>query len=346
MAEHRTPPEFPDAARLQQMAAKMRAAETQGLSEAEIRDREQRKERRRKENVAVLEDTLEILDKGGYTTDGRDIRLQFTPEQLREVQVFLPEDLDSLRQQAAESSPEREDAQSSRCVFGCENTDTLVLARNVYLQGKQAGETAPGVLVLNLASATRPGGQTRKGASAQEEDLCRRTSLLLSLESEPARAYYAYNQERKSLLGSDAILLSPYVEVLKDASARTLEDPFPISVLSCAAPMVRLGLEGLSQKEYETMLYHRIEGMFLVAASQHYRHLVLGAFGCGVYGNDAATVSEQFDRVIRNFTYAGQSSRQLFDSIHFAVLCRPGKEYNYKEFCRRFAPVSREESGV
>ncbi|MCD7843758.1 MAG: TIGR02452 family protein, partial [Clostridiales bacterium] len=82
----------------------------------------------------------------------------------------------------------------------------------------------------------------------------------------------------------------------------------------------------------------RIQGMLLVAASQGYRHLILGAFGCGVYGNDAALVSDLFARAIREFTYAGKGSGQLFDSIQFAVLCRPGKDYNYREFCRNFSP--------
>ncbi|MCC8064738.1 MAG: TIGR02452 family protein, partial [Clostridiales bacterium] len=176
------------------------------------------------------------------------------------------------------------------------------------------------------------------GASAQEEDLCRRTSLLLSLESEDAKRYYDYNNARKTRMGSDGVLLSPNVEVIKDTSSEALAQPFPISVMSCAAPMVRLGLEGMSQQEYEEMLYKRIRGMLLVAASQGYRHLILGAFGCGVYGNDAALVSDLFARAIRDFTYSGKGSGQLFASIQFAVLCRPGKDYNYKEFCRNFSP--------
>lgn len=191
--------------------------------------------------------------------------------------------------------------------------------------------------MLNLASATRPGGQTRNGASAQEEDLCRRTSLLLSLESEGAKRYYDYNNARKTRMGSDGVLLSPNVEVIKDASSEALVQPFPISIMSCAAPMVRLGLEGMSRQEYEGMLYKRIQGMLLVAASQGYRHLILGAFGCGVYGNDAALVSDLFARAIKDFTFAGMGSGQLFASIQFAVLCRPGKDYNYREFCRNFS---------
>ncbi|MCD7906190.1 MAG: TIGR02452 family protein [Clostridium sp.] len=333
MAEQETNKALSEEDRLKQMAAQMRAREYQGLSEEEIQERERQKEMRKKKNIAILEDTLAILEQGGYAKDGRDVHLTFSPEQLREIQVYLPEQLASL----TDTEREKPQAQSASCTFACENEDALVLAQKQYQALKNAGEPTPKVLVLNLASATRPGGQTRNGASAQEEDLCRRTSLLLSLESEGAKRYYDYNNARKTRMGSDGVLLSPNVEVVKDASSETLSEPFPISVMSCAAPMVRLGLEGMSQQEYEEMLYRRIQGMLLVAASQGYRHLILGAFGCGVYGNDAALVSDLFARAIRDSTFAGKGSGQFFDSIQFAVLCRPGKDYNYREFRRNFS---------
>ncbi len=223
-----------------------------------------------------------------------------------------------------------------RCLFSYENTDALALVGRKYQNLRQSGDKAPGILVLNLASATQPGGRTRQGANAQEEDLCRRSSLLLSLESEGAQKYYNYNNSRKTRMGSDAVILSPNVEVLKDTASELFSDPFRISVISCAAPMIRLGFEGMTPQEYEMMLYQRIQGMLLVAASRGYRHLILGAFGCGVYGNDAATVSDLFYRAIQNLSYAGVGSARLFDSIDFAVLCRSDKDYNYVEFCRNF----------
>ncbi|MCD8147329.1 MAG: TIGR02452 family protein [Clostridiales bacterium] len=333
MAEQETNKALSEEERLKQMAAQMRAREYQGLSEEEIQERERQKEMRRKKNITILEDTLAILEQGGYAKDGRDVHFTFSPEQLREIQVFLPDELASL------TAAEREEpqTQSVSCTFACENEDALVLAQKQYQTLKNAGRPVPKILVLNLASATRPGGQTRNGASAQEEDLCRRTSLLLSLESEGAKRYYDYNNARKTRMGSDGVLLSPNVEVVKDALSETLSEPFPISVMSCAAPMVRLGLEGMSQQEYEEMLYRRIRGMLLVAASQDYRHLILGAFGCGVYGNDAALVSDLFARAIRDFTFAGRGSDKLFDTIQFAVLCRPEKDYNYRAFRRNFS---------
>ncbi|MBQ5795100.1 MAG: DUF2263 domain-containing protein, partial [Kiritimatiellae bacterium] len=44
-----------------------------------------------------------------------------------------------------------------------------------------------------------------RGAKAQEEDLCRKSSLLLSLESKTAEAYYNYNRSLNTCMGSDAL---------------------------------------------------------------------------------------------------------------------------------------------
>ncbi|MCC8041933.1 MAG: TIGR02452 family protein [Oscillospiraceae bacterium] len=323
---------------MKQLAAQMRAEEYKDLSEEEIRERERQKEMRRKKNIEALDDTLNILKKGYYEKAGEKIKLQFSSEQMCEAKVFLPNDIESLRTKNSSSSESIEtQAQDTHCAFSCKNSDALVLAQQKYRDLEAYGERPPKILVLNLASASQAGGQTRKGASAQEEDLCRRTSLLLSLESDNASKYYDYNNALKSRMGSNSTILSPYVEVVKDFSLKSLFQPFQISVMSCAAPMVRLGLEGMSKQQYEDMLYNRILGMLTVAASQNYRHLILGAFGCGIYGNDAATVSDLFDNAIRSFNYREKSSDRLFYSIDFAVLYPPNKNYNYREFFRNFS---------
>ncbi len=308
-------------AKLKQLAQKMREAEYAGLSDEEIAERERVKAAKRKRNIEILDDTLRILQEGRCAKNGKEVRLRFSLEEMREIMVFLPEE-----QMSESDSPAGE---GDSCAFSCENKDALLLAREKYKNGEK-------ILVLNLASATRPGGQVRSGADAQEEALCRRTSLLLSLESEEAKKYYDYNNARKTRMGSDAVMLSPNVEVIKDTSGVLLDEPFPISVMSCAAPMVRLGLEGMTELQYEAMLYKRICDMLFVAASQSYRHLILGAFGCGMYGNDAAVVSDLFYRAISNFTYCGKRSGKLFDAIDFAVLCRAENDYNYRQFKRNF----------
>ena len=130
------------------------------------------------------------------------------------------------------------------------------------------------MLVLNLANPVHPGGGVRNGARAQEEDLCRKSTLLISLEDKSAQQYYKYNNSLHTYMGSDAIIITPKVEILRDENGDWLEDSVVVSVMTCAAPMITYGLESMSQKEYEEMVYKRIQGMLKVAAFEGYRNLV------------------------------------------------------------------------
>ncbi|MCD7772165.1 MAG: TIGR02452 family protein [Oscillospiraceae bacterium] len=321
--------------KMQELAEKMREAENKGLTEEEIKARDEEREKRRLENIRILEDTLDILEKGCYQKGSSEISLGFSMDEMKEARVYLPEDIRAIEKSAPVErySTDRDIS----WIFSCENEDALVLASRRYIEMKNAGDFSPKVMVLNLASATEPGGHTRKGAGAQEEDLCRRSSLLMSLESDNAKKYYDYNNSSKTHMGSDGIVMSHNVEVIKNRSCETLVKPFEITVMTCSAPMIRMGLEGMSQDEYEEMLGTRIRGMLTVAATEKYRHLILGAFGCGVYGNDAKTVAKLFHEAITAFSYAGKPAEALFDSIDFAVMCKPEKDYNYNEFCKYFS---------
>ncbi len=255
------------------------------------------------------------------------MRLRLSPERMREAQVFLPSDIELLCANDANASGSM--VRKGSCVFGCENIDTLDLTRKKYYDLKRMGVSEPKILVLNMASPVHAGGRVRDGAAAQEEELCRRTSLLMSLESNVAKKYYDYNNAHKTHIGSDAVIISPNTEVVKNAALETLPETFTVSVMSCAAPMMRLGLGAMTEREYEEMLYGRICGMLTVAAAKNYSNLILGAFGCGIFGNDAALVSDLFYRAFEELPY--------FDYADFAVLCRAENDYNYREFCRNFS---------
>ena len=193
------------------------------------------------------------------------------------------------------------------------------------------------VLVLNLANAVHPGGGVRKGSHAQEEDLCRKSSLLVSLESKAARRFYDYNWSIHTFMGSDAAIVTPEVEIIRDIDGSLLQESTVVSVMTCAAPNIRNGMEGMSLNEYQAILYNRIISMLTVAASEGYNVLVLGAFGCGAFHNDAKLVSQLFYKGIKTFSYKGRSSEKLFNKIAFAVLDnRRNGFYNFNSFNRCF----------
>ncbi len=312
--QNRTPEE------LRKIAAEMQRKENEGLTPEEIEEKNRQKEIRKKKNIALLDETLAICRNGCYEKDSRQIRIGLSEEEMSEIHVFLPDEIQKL--------PEPSDAENAGpCRYSCENRDALSLAEEKIQDPSYREE---GVLVLNLASASRPGGAVRDGANGQEEDLCRRSSLLYSLESAAAGRCYEYNKALNTRLGSDAVMITPNAAVMRDEKGELLPQPFRISVLSCSAPMIRLGLEGKSEEEYKDLLFHRICGILLCASSMGYRNLILGAFGCGAFGNDAAVVSDTFKKALSGPDGKG------FAHADFAVLCTEGKEYNYQEFCRNF----------
>ena len=294
----------------------------------------------RQDNLEILEDTLNILAKGYYTTNSKIVKLKLSQKQMAEIQVFLPDDIEIIN--------EKEDFECIHAIdrvrIGCENIDSFTLARkrseNTYFFSKGKQTT---VLVLNLANPVNPGGGVRRGSKAQEEDLCRKSSLLLSLESQEARRYYDYNRSLNTYMGSDALVITPQVEIIKDEKGNLLEDTVLVSVMTCAAPMLRYGMAGMTDQQYRAMMYRRIVGMLKVAAYLGYEVLVLGAFGCGAFRNDARVVSDLFYKALKEFSYGGMGAKEFFKCIDFAVMDHSYNQYNFNEFCRNFINFYKDE---
>ena len=296
----------------------------------------------REKNIAMLQDTLDILERGSYQLHGQTMPLKLTHAQMEEVDVYLPRDVKRI----CDAKDFEHVHVLGRCGYGCENADSYTLARKRTEQFSYElnRKGAKPVLVLNLANPVNPGGGVRKGANAQEEDLCRKSSLLLSLESMKASAYYDYNRSLGTYMGSDAVMIHSQVEIIKDENGDLLPETVVVAVMTCAAPMLRYGLEGLTQAQYETLVYDRITGMLKVAAYLGYKHLILGAFGCGAFQNDAKVVSDLFYKALKEFNFDGMREKDMFRRIDFAVLCRSEDQYNYNEFKRNFSNFYRAEN--
>ena len=89
--------------------------------------------------------------------------------------------------------------------------------------------------VLNFASATNPGGGVEKGASAQEECLCRVSTLYPCLADQKMRAsFYTPHRKNGNTLHNDDIIYTPNVLVIKDDDHNLLSEPFSVDIISCA----------------------------------------------------------------------------------------------------------------
>ena len=268
----------------------------------------------KEENIRIINDTLDIIDNGFYYFEGEERKLNLSKREMKKCFVFLPEDIEKKKSKRKKSSEEKKHN------YSCENIDSFSLAEREIKGGKEK------ILVLNMASATNPGGNVRGGTKSQEEDLCRRSTLLASLESSKGKKYYEYNRNLKSFLYSDSIIVSPNVEVFKDEKGNPLKESFTVSVITCAAP--NLKRQPLSALGYENIMIKRIDGLLAVAEDMGYKNLILGAWGCGVFGGNPEIVSRAFRKELDS--YSG------FDSAKFAIL---HKKENYEAFIKRFPPA-------
>lgn len=170
-------------------------------------------------------------------------------------------------------------------------------------------------LVMNFANAIHPGGGFLNGAKAQEESLCRASTLYASLSSPEASKMYQYNQENLDPLDSDYMLLSPNVCVFRDEENNLLDEPYHTAVFTIPAPNKRGRAALVSQLKIDVVMKDRLRKFFYAAAYSGYRNLVLGAWGCGAFGHDAETVAGYFYDILITENFA-----ELFDTIIFAIL--------------------------
>jgi uncharacterized protein (TIGR02452 family) len=301
----------------------------------------------RDKNIVLLNETLKIIDTGNYFANNKETPLKLSKEQISEAIVITEERVKALIDNPPYDGPF---SMGGRCRFSVLNTDSFAVAIDIskdYLfQTDKAGSRR--VLVLNFANPVEPGGGVRRGARAQEEDLCRKSTLLASLDSSTASQYYKYNKNCCYHLSSDSMILSPAVEIIRDENNNLLGDSVVVSVLTCAALNVRDKMHGISNEVLEKVIYQRIMGMLQVATTYEYKYLVLGAWGCGAFGNDADMVARLFYKAFKEIR-CGRNEKlpltvnSLFRSVVFAVLDNSETKYNLNSFKKYFDNFYRDE---
>ena len=191
--------------------------------------------------------------------------------------------------------------------------------------------------VLNFASATNPGGGVEKGASAQEECLCRVSTLYPCLTDQKMRdSFYTPHRKNGNALHNDDIIYTPNVLVIKDDDHNLLSEPFSVDIISCAAPNLREQPSNqyntgdtvkvqISGDELLALHEKRARKIFSSAIANGVEILILGAFGCGAFCNDPYVVARAYKNVLPAFAH-------YFHTIEFAIYCRPADSINYDAF--------------
>ena len=179
--------------------------------------------------------------------------------------------------------------------------------------------------ILNFASYKNPGGKFIEGSSAQEECLCHASFLynvLLGLD----KTYYAPHREKgasnRALYTNEAIYTPNVI-----FNYNGIE--FKCNVLTCAAPNNAAARRyyDVDPKENATVLYDRITFIRKILQINNVQTAILGAFGCGVFGQDPNMVAQYMNNLFTNST---------IDTIIYAIP-RELNERNYLTFKNRIA---------
>jgi uncharacterized protein (TIGR02452 family) len=223
---------------------------------------------------------------------------------VRDTRCYGPEDLDRL----LDDLPSR----AGRPWAWIEVTAEKSLQAARRVRGEEGGGT---VGVLNFASANKPGGGYLTGARAQEEDLCRCSSLYRCLLQ--ASSYYATHRARHDPFYSHRVICSPDVPVFRDEQYRLTPAPFPVTFLTSPAPNAGEISRDAPQRlpRVSAVLTARVAMILAVASHHQVDDLVLGAWGCGVFRNEPGDVAAAFRT---HLTTDGRFARQ-FRRIVFAV---------------------------
>jgi uncharacterized protein (TIGR02452 family) len=183
---------------------------------------------------------------------------------------------------------------------------------------------------LVFASARNPGGGFRTGAKAQEEDIARASALHACLDTVPG--YYGHHRADPDLRYSDRVIYAPGVPVFRDDTGRLLDRPHRTAMLVAAAPNLRAVEQNQPDRAatVPAVLARRALRILTVAAAHGHRRLVLGAWGCGVFGNAPAVVAQVFAVALTRV--------DRFDHVVFAVLDRVPATPTYRTFAEFFDP--------
>lgn len=282
---------------------------------------------RKQKNALIFKETTANIKAGGYTAlSGR----------------YVPLDMTEMIEGAECYHAELPAQQVSDCDGGTtetvERNDCLVAAQRLVKDGYHPA-------LLNFASAGHPGGGVARGARAQEETICRRSTLSRSIFSFSAKYASIYGYEHKK--GNNyplynlhfSAIYSPAVTVFKEGLECTLmEEPYQVAVITCAALnlngkySLKLTLDGHMPAAAKLITLDKIRTVFRIGLLHGHDALVLGAFGCGAFRNPPEEVAALFHQVIEEPEF-----KNKFRLITFSIIeDHNSKDANYNAFQKEF----------
>lgn len=284
----------------------------------------------------VFRHNLEIFRDGAYrTATGNVVTLPQRSEYVPHARMF--------------SSPIQLPADYARqdTVIQVENMDCILAARDLVSQGMN-------IAVLNMASLYHPGGGVLTGSSAQEEELCRRSTLAVSLYQfslpggmfgDLARSVGVERRaERYPMDNTFGGIYSPditFFRATRDEGYALDDSPFQASVISVASLDFnpRHGhstlVNGIISDDDRAIIKEKIRTILRIGALYGHDSLVLGALGCGAFRTPPEQMARLFHQVLGEPEFDGRFSR-----IVFAIIDTPNSN-NFSPFYEEFQGLTR-----
>ena len=267
--------------------------------------------------IDVFKNDCAIFHDGGYVTDSGKV-------------VEIPVDDPMLIGTKVYSKPFKVEGRKVEDVgtkTGVMNADSFDVARKLVSEGMNPA-------VLNLADAYSACGMLKRGSKAQEESLCRASTLSRSL-------YQYYDKKSAELVNVRFVdsaypmdirnggIYSPGVTVFRqtDDWFRLLEEPFKVGVISVAAldfnekhgkNLEYKGVGGGFTPEGLEIMKEKVRTIYRIGLDNGHDSLVLGAFGCGAFNLNPSTVAGIFSDILEE-----EEFRNMYKAVYFAILERP-----------------------
>ena len=194
-------------------------------------------------------------------------------------------------------------------------------------------------IALNFANATSPGGGYIRGAFAQEEDLCR---LLPQLYPSLINCQ-AYPIQPDVALVTRKLLAVRHPGTYELAALPVNNSDTPnreCNILTAAMPGGNRDDPQHGSQEWIHTVRLRIRTVLHVARSNDFPNIILGAYGCGAFGNPPEEVAQMFVEQLQSPEFRG-----AFQRVVFAII-DPREDGNLKVFRNECARVFSEHRAV
>ena len=278
----------------------------------------------------------EVFHAGGYTTEsGKDVLLPIDDPMLAGTKFYREE-----------FTVDHVEKRTDNVLTNVVNKDCIEVAKEMLGEGYKPA-------IMNLADAYVACGHYKQGWRAQEESLCRVSTLSRSLYQ-----YFHATSGKKDRYAKEANVeiiqkaypmdfnfvgvYSPEVTVFRNAidSYAFLDEPYKVGIVSVAAlsfneksgkDLQYKNAEGGFTPEGLEIMKNKIRTIYRLALSNGHDALVAGAFGCGAFRLPGAVVASLFHEILNEPEF-----KNKFRKITFAILAKVQSDERFLPFYELF----------